>query len=343
VVIGWYVHHYGFGHVARFLAVHPHLRGPVRAFSSLPRPTGLGDAVEWIVLADDADTVDQEDGRRFDPRHADPTVRGVLHWAPHDHPGHRARLARIAAGAVDLRAMVVDVSAEVVAFARLLGIRTVAVTQPGERTDAAHALAYDLADRILAPWAHGAVPAGALAARTDRVVWTGGISRYDGRAAAGAGAGGGVGAAADAERSVLFLGRVLDDDVRRDAEGLLAAAGWRTHAVGHDALSRVDDPWPLLTSHTVVVSAAGQNSIADLAAAGARAVVVAQDRPFDEQRHTACALHRWGLARVAPEGVDAAGIVALVEAAATDEPDWSRWQVAGAAERAAESIEAMLP
>ncbi|MGL1316116.1 hypothetical protein ACSTLB_00220, partial [Vibrio parahaemolyticus] len=79
------------------------------------------------------------------------------------------------------------------------------------------------------------------------------------------------------------------------------------------------------------------------AAAGARAVVVAQDRPFDEQRHTACALHRWGLARVAPEGVDAAGILALVDAAASDEPDWSRWQVVGAAQRAAEAVEAMLP
>lgn len=347
MVIGWYVHHHGFGHVARFLAVHPHVRGPVRAFSSLPRPAGLGDAVEWIVLPEDADTVEHEDGRRFDPRHADPTVRGALHWAPHDHPGHRARLARIAAGAGDLRAMVVDVSAEVVAFARLLGLRTIAVTQPGERTDAAHALAYDLADRILAPWAHGAVPAGALATRTDRVVWTGGISRYDGRGAGFRGAGGarglGAGEGAPAERSVLFLGRVLDDDVRRDAEELLAAAGWRTRAVGHDAATRIDDPWPLVTSHTVVVSAAGQNSVADLAAAGARAVVVAQDRPFDEQRHTACALHRWGLARVAPEGVDAAGILALVEAAAADEPDWSRWQVAGAAQRAAESIEAMLP
>ncbi|KZE39445.1 glycosyltransferase [Microbacterium sp. T32] len=333
MVIGWYVHHHGFGHVARFLAVHPHLRGPVRAFSSLPRPAALADDVEWVVLPDDADAVEREDGSRFDPRHADPTVRGALHWAPHDHPGHRARLARIAAGAADLRAMVVDVSAEVVAFARLLGLRTIAVTQPGERTDAAHALAYDLADRILAPWAHGAVPAGALAARTDRVVWTGGISRYDGRGAT----------TPDAGRTVLFLGRVLDDDVRRDAERLLAAAGWRTHAVGHDADSRIDDPWPLVTSHTVVVSAAGQNSIADLAAAGARAVVVAQDRPFDEQRHTACALHRWGLARVAPEGVDAAGILALVEAAASDEPDWSRWQVVGAAQRAAEAVEAMLP
>ena len=177
-MIGWYVHHHGYGHVARFLAVQPHLRETVRAFSSLPRPAGLDDGVEWTVLPDDADAIEYDDGTVFDPRAADPTVRGALHWAPHDHPGHRARLALLAGHAADLRAIVVDVSAEVVAFARLLGLRTLAVTQPGERTDAAHALAYDLADRILAPWAHGAVPAGALATRTDRVVWTGGIDRF---------------------------------------------------------------------------------------------------------------------------------------------------------------------
>ncbi|MFM2720212.1 hypothetical protein [Microbacterium mcarthurae (nom. nud.)] len=333
MVIGWYIHHHGYGHVARFRAVHPHLRVPVRVFSSLPRPEGLEGDVEWFELPHDADPVEREDGSLYDPREGDPTVRGALHWAPHDHPGHRARLATIAANAADLHLFVVDVSAEVVAFARLLGLRTLAVTQPGERTDAAHALAYDLADRILAPWAHGAVTASSLTARTDRVVWTGGISRHDGRPTADP----------HGERSVLFLGRVLDEDVRRAAEDLLTAAGWRTSAIGHDLASHVDDPWPLMTSHTVVVSAAGQNSVADLAAAGARAVVVAQDRPFDEQRHTACALHRWNLARVAPEGVDAAGIADLVASAADDDPDWSRWQVSGAAERAAAAIEAMLP
>lgn len=332
-MIGWYVHHHGYGHVARFRAVRPHLHRDVRVFSSLPRPAELEERVEWVVLPHDADTVEQEDGSVCDPRAGDPTVRGALHWAPHDHPGHRARLATIASRSADLRAFVVDVSAEVVAFARLLGLRTLAVTQPGERTDAAHALAYDLADRILAPWAHGAVSATALAARADRVVWTGGISRYDGRTADDA----------RADRSVLFLGRALEDRVRDEAVARLTADGWRVRAIGHDSASRIDDPWPLLASSTVVVSAAGQNSVADLAAAGARAVVVAQDRPFDEQRATADALERWTLARVAPDDVDAAGIVALVEAAAGDAPDWSRWQVAGAARRAAEAVEAMVP
>lgn len=335
MVIGWYIHHHGFGHVSRFLAVQPHLRTPAVALSSMPRPAGLPAHVDWVVLPPDADRFDGPDGTRIDPRDADPTVRGLLHWAPLGHPGHRARLARIAAIAVerDLETFVVDVSAEVVAFVRLLGLRTVAVTQPGARTDPAHALAYDLADAIVAPWAEGAVPATSLQRCLDRVIWTGGISRFDGRPAAGP----------VEERHVLLLGRVLHPSVCDEAVRLLHDRGWTVTSVGHDDAARVDDPWPLLTRSTVVVSAAGQNSVADLAASGARAVVIAQERPFDEQHATAEALERWGLARRVDDDVSAPRLVEIIERAADDTPDWTRWRVAGAARRMAEAIEGMRP
>lgn len=334
-MIGWYVHHHGFGHVSRFLAVQPHLRDSVIAFSSMPRPAALAGDVEWVLLPEDADAFEGRDGRRVDPRDADPTVRGHLHWAPHGHPGHRARLAAIATAAVEreLETFVVDVSAEVVAFARLLGLRTVAVTQPGVRVDPAHVLAYDLADRIVAPWPEGAVPAPGLSLHGDRVTWTGGISRFDGRPASESTDG----------RQVLLLGRVLRPGVRDHAARLLRERGWTVTSVGHDDTSRVDDPWPLLTRSTVVVSAAGQNSVADLAASGARAVVIAQDRPFDEQHATADALVAWGLARQAEETVSASDLADLVERAADDIPDWTRWRIAGAAQRMADAIEGALP
>ncbi len=331
MVIGWYVHHHGFGHVSRFLAVQPHLRTPVVAFSSMPRPAGLGSDVEWIELPPDADAFEGPEGRPIDPRDSDPTVRGRLHWAPRGHPGHRARLATIAATATErgFESFVVDVSAEVVAFTRLLGLRTVAVTQPGERTDPAHVLAYDLADRIVAPWPHGAVPATGLSPHLDRVTWTGGISRFDGRAVT----------APREERRVLLLGRVLPSAVRDETARLLAHRGWDVSSVGHDDTSRVDDPWPLLTRSTVIVSAAGQNSVADLAASDSRAVVIAQERPFDEQHTTAAALAAWGLARRADEDVAPRDLVDLIERAADDTPDWTRWRVAGAARRMADAID----
>lgn len=340
-MIGWYVHHHGFGHVTRMRAVQPHLTEPVTVFSSLAAPDGLPADVTWIRLEDDADPIPTPDGGRIDPAHRDPTAGGALHWAPLGHPGHRARLATIAGWIAenDVSAFVVDVSVEVTAFVRLLGVRTVVMAQPGDRTDAPHRLAHDLADRIVAPWAEGVIDAAALRERGDRVTYVGGISRFDGRApvADGGNAVGGGG------KRVLFLGRTLDDERVDATVAGLHARGWRADlagARGYDA--RVDDVWSALGRSHVVVSAAGQNSIADLAAAGAAAVVIAQDRPFDEQRHTARVLAARGLALTAPDTVSPDALVDLIEraaASASGATDWTTWRVDGAARRAARAIE----
>ena len=90
----------------------------------------------------------------------------------------------------------------------------------------------------------------------------------------------------------------------------------------------------------VVVGWAGQNSIADLAAADASAVIVPQERPFAEQLETALAVDRAGLAVVATTWPSAAAWPELIERAAHLRPDWSRWEVRGAAARAAAAIDA---
>jgi hypothetical protein len=328
-VIGWYVHHHGHGHLTRFLAVRPHLREPVTVFSSLAAPAALPPETTWVVLPPDADVTVAPDGATHDPRDADPTANGALHWAPIGHAGHRTRLAAIASWIADAHpaAFVVDVSAEVSAFVRLLGVRTVVVTQPGERTDAAHTLAYDLADRILAPWAPETHRTPSLDARGERVVRVGGISRHDGRGAPWA----------RDPRRVLFLGRMLPPDhLARTAE-LLRTAGWQVELAG-TADDRVDDVWPLLCRSAVVVTAAGQNSIADAAAAGIPAVVIPQERPFDEQHHTARVVAALGCATVPAGDPSPHELVSLIEQAAAEPADRSVWQVSGAAARAAAVI-----
>ena len=101
----------------------------------------------------------------------------------------------------------------------------------------------------------------------------------------------------------------------------------------------VEDPFALLSAAEVVVTAAGQNAIADLAALGARAVVIPQERPFEEQQATARVLRDAGLA-VVPDGVPAVEDWAgLIERARELRPDWQRWGAAGAAALAAHVIE----
>ncbi len=58
------------------------------------------------------------------------------------------------------------------------------------------------------------------------------------------------------------------------------------------------DAWALLQDADVVVTHGGQNALAEVAAARRPAVVVPQDRPYDEQRANAAALDRGGLALV---------------------------------------------
>jgi hypothetical protein len=324
-VLGWYIHHHGGGHLARMLAVRPHLDARVICFSSLPRPDRLPPDTEWVLLPRDDS---QEDGLGgADPE--DPTVGGLLHWAPLRHRGHRARLASIAAIAAEqaLAAIVVDVSVEVVLFARLLGVPVVVIAQPGARDDEPHALAYRAATRIVAPWPRAAMTPRHLRSVEDKLVFVGGISRFDGREPHPRG------------RSIVLLagqgGSNVSDAEVADAAGadewvLLGRGEWR------------QDPWPAIASADVVVSWAGQNAVADIAAAGARAVVIPQERPFDEQRATAAALERAGLAVVEPVWPAAERWLEVLERARSLRPDWGQWDTAGAALRAATAITGVI-
>ncbi len=331
-LIGWYVHHHGRGHVTRLLAVLPHLDADVVCFSSLPRPDALPQHCTWVRL--DRDDEVPEGGPR--PDESDPTADGLLHWAPLGHVGHRARLATIAETLARRRidTMVVDVSAEVVLLARLLGVATVVMAQPGRRDDTPHTLAFRAASRIIAPWPAGLLDLEHLRPVQDKVVHTGGISRFEGRDRPSPGG----------ERSgVLLLGGAGGTAVSVEAIEVAAQASgrpWTSLGAGAGSVW-ADDPWDALCRAEVVVSWAGQNAVADLAAVGAKAVVVPQERPFEEQATTAQALQRAGLAIVPDGWPDPAEWPGLLDRAATLDPDWDRWQVAGAARRAAAVIEAV--
>nr|WP_228498266.1 glycosyltransferase [Plantibacter sp. VKM Ac-2876] len=314
------------------LAVAPHLDADIVCFSSFPEPVGLPSNCSWVVLDWDDDVPDGASP----PDDCDPTAEGLLHWAPIGHAGHRARLATIAAALAQqqMDAMVVDVSVEVVLLARLLGVPTVVMAQPGHRDDEPHALAFRAASTIIAPWPHGLLDLEHLRPVRDKVVYTGGISRFEGRERTSAEAG---------RSGVLLLAGAGGSTVSRDAvEEAVRASGrdWTSLGTGAGSVW-TDDPWDALCRAEVVVSWAGQNAIADLAAAGVTAVVVPQERPFDEQMSTARALEANELAVVRASWPDAADWPAVLEQAAELDPDWSRWQVAGAARRAAEAIEAV--
>jgi hypothetical protein len=330
--VAWYVHHHGQGHLGRLRAIAPHLDADVVCFSSLPEPADLPAHCTWVRLERD----DAVEPGHPEPALSAPTAHGLLHWAPLQHGGHRGRLVRMAAEvhARGVTAFVVDVSVEVTLFARLLGIPPVLVAQPGVRDDEPHTLGLRAAERVLAPWPDDLVAAAHLDPVRDRTVFTGGISRFDGREPA------------DGARSgvLLLSGRGGTDVGPAQVEAAARATPDRRWTLlgapaGGDGTGWTDDPWAALTAAEAVVAWAGQNSVADLAVAGARAVVVPQPRPFDEQVTTGRALARAGLAVVEPSWPAADRWPEVLERADALEPDWSRWRTAGAAARAAEAID----
>lgn len=317
-MIGLYAHHQGAGHLTRCRAV----------------ATALAPEHEAVILSShpEADIVLPLDAPAAPD--AGETAHGALHWAPQATPGYTERMAMIADWIRTERpeAVHVDLSVEVTALVRLLGTPTTVQALPGVREDAPHALGYRLADRIIAAWPDWTPLPRHLSEDAARVRRVGGISRFDGRAPAGP---------RTRDAAILLGGGGQDGspDYWREV-GRLAGQrlGGSCRMLGLDEW--VQDPFEVLSTAALVISAAGQNSIADLAAAGARAVVVPQQRPFQEQEATGSVLAGAGLA-VVPErtGLPELGQwPELIERALALEPDWRQWQIEGAAARSAAAI-----
>ncbi|MER6770136.1 glycosyltransferase [Streptomyces bacillaris] len=297
--------------------------------SSLPPPDDWPGP--WVRLPRD----DDGDPAAF----GDVTAGGRLHWAPVLHAGLRERMARIAEwiAATSPALLVSDVSVEVALLARLLGTPTAVVAMRGERTDPPHRTAYDLAALLLAPWPSALPEPGWPRHWSAKTVHTGAFSRFDGRPPAQ------EGGEREGPRRVLLLmgsgGR--DISAAEVTEAQAATPDWQWTTLGGPDGRWSTDPWPALCSADVVVTHAGQNALAECAAARRPALVVPQERPFGEQAATGRALMRGQLALVTPRWPHAGDWAALLEQAhAHGGERWSRWAPGDGAARAARALAA---
>ncbi|XVX20798.1 glycosyltransferase [Actinomycetota bacterium] len=319
-MIGYYVHHVGAGHRVRAGVIAKALAD--RGQEVVMLGSGLDGRPGVVPLArDDAGPP------AADPTSADPTAGGALHWAPLHDEGLADRMAAISAWIAHHRprALVVDVSVEVALLARLHGIPTVVVAQPGDRRDDAHQLGYRTAARILAPWPDVVSPCHGLGPWQDKVRATGGISRWSDIPA-------GQWPRSDPPRRGLVLGgRESSPEWLTGLERDLPEVAWETLGGQH----WVEDPGEQLREADVIATHAGQNAVADVAAVGAPAVVVADERPHGEQVALARALDEAGLCAVHKPGAGWRQDIAL---ALERRGRWDAWQTAGAPERAADVI-----
>ncbi|MDN4172581.1 glycosyltransferase [Nocardioides sp. SOB77] len=324
--IGYYVHHVGRGHLHRATSVAAELtRGgaEVTGLSTLPRPAGWPGP--WVELARDDGPVDPVRDR------AD--AGGRLHWVPLHHGGLRARGAAISAWIADAapRAVVVDVSVEVCLLVRLHGVPVVSAVLPGVRDDAAHLLGADVADALLAFWPAGATGMVRPASLEQRVTAVGGLARYA------------VAEPAPRPPGPLRVTYLAGSGGHELDPRLLDAAreqtpDWSWTVLGGTA-PWVDDPRAAIAEADVVVTHAGQNALAEVAALRRPAVVVPQDRPHEEQRTTARVLGAGAWPALALESLPPTGWAALLDRARDlDGAAWADWCDGGAAARAAAEV-----
>ena len=315
-MIGWYVHSQGLGHLHRLRSITAHLQTPVTVLSSLPKPADWQG--EWVELAEDLPLGDDRDA----------CAGGTLHWAPRHHPGLLDRGAQVAAWVARARPtlVVVDVSVEVAVLVRTLGVPVVLAAMRGDRMDRAHRTAYDLAEALLAPWPQS-LPEPWPREWTQKCWHVGGLSRLDDRVAD---------LPPGSRRVVLLWGRggseVSAADIRAAAG---QTPGWTWDVVGLPGAAWVEDPWELLQAADVVVTHAGQNAVAEVAAARRPAVVVPQTRPHGEQLATAKALAAGGLAMVERTWPTQDWSARLERARALDGSRWRQWSDGRGARRAA--------
>lgn len=338
-IIGWYVHHQGFGHAVRFVAV----AEKMRVIAPEVRLVGLGSVPPrgwdggWVGLARDDDPM---------PTDPDPTADGALHWAPLLHRGMQSRSATTAEWLrkSGCRLFVSDVSVEMLLLARLCSVPTVALAMRGVREDRPHALGYDVAEALLAPW-----PASTQEQLPPqwmkKLTAVGSFSRFDDLINDDAQdeQGGSV-------RTVLLLLGNGGHEVSFDAvaEAADATPDWNWRIAGVSAaeanvstrenltfLGYVENVWQELQESSVVVGPCGTGSVGEVAAARRPFIALPQERPFDEQLVQASILERAGLVDVIrqwPPSSEWDGL--LTKAATRSGLEWTPYNDGRGAERA---------
>ncbi|WP_436717807.1 glycosyl transferase family 28 protein [Roseiconus lacunae] len=300
--IGFYVHYHGMGHKRRTEAILRHLKVPSSVITSR-----LGDLdwkganlLEVIEIACDIDDVSFEGAARSQDVPA-------LHYAPLWTDSITRRVAEYTAWLSRTKPdlMVVDVSAEISMLTRLASIPQVVVRQHGDRRDPAHLNAYAAAEALLAPFPRCMEDELTPDWVIDKSVYLSGFSAHN-----------------DDDKTVSFSRPTIvvmfgkggtDSQASRLAEAATAVSDFDWVVVGKEkppAMTQpmnlryvgwTDQPLKYVRAATMVVSAAGHNSVMELGRERARFIAIAEERPFDEQRRKVHILNRERLAVGVPQ------------------------------------------
>ena len=236
-----------------------------------------------------------------------------FHYAPYYSASYRQRAVAIAewVGKTNPTAVIVDVSAELTQYFRLLGVPVIGVRQHGERTDYPHLAGYDAAYKLLAPFPqvleYGAVPHWIQ----DKTIYTPGFSRYSDRMSSKAGARKKLNITPQQQVVVVLNGRGGGKHpLAKIVAAAFATPEWLWLVVGNverkgavlDNVSLIgwcEDTYPYLKAADVAIASGGHNTVMEIGTARIPFLCIPEFRPFAEQEIKAQLLAKLGLCLVA--------------------------------------------
>lgn len=293
--ISYYAHHMGSGHLRHARKILDSGLFEVQVASTGARNENLLPAhTNYVSLPPDVSAGSV----------ARPVTGGYLHYAPTgSHIVDRFATLNQAWQWFGPEVVMVDVSVEVALFAKLSGYRVALRRMPGTRTDPAHVLAYDTADALFAyyperledplhlqKYGHKShylavpePPRPGLKPETTNTALTHGFSK----------------------RPTVVVQTSLGASIGQAAiiRAARATPQWTWHVLGcvHDDGGQlpenlqlhavVPNPEAWMAEATVVITSAGHNAVVAAAAAQRPVLIIAEERPFDEQRCFAQMLH----------------------------------------------------
>lgn len=204
--------------------------------------------------------------------------------------------------------VVVDVSAEITQYFRLLGIPVISVRQHGNRNDSAHLSGYDAAYKLLAPYPESLESASVPFWVKQKTIYVPGFSRYSGRILSKSEARKKLGI--DEQQKVVLVLKGKGGE-KHCLESISEAAKftpeWKWLIVGPVDINSNElpenvscegwqkDTFPYLKAADVVIASAGHNTVMEIAKAQIPFLCIPEERPFNEQQVKAQVLENMGL------------------------------------------------
>lgn len=249
--------------------------------------------------------------------------------------------------------VVVDVSAEITQYFRLLGIPVISMLQHGDRNDSAHRSGYDAAYKLLAPYPKVLESASKPVWVREKTIYVPGFSRYSGRILSKWQARKKLGISASQKVVLVLKGKGGDKHCLASiSEAAKTTPEWLWYIVGpiqtnsHELPKNISiegwqqDTFVYLKAADVAIASAGHNTTMEIAQAQIPFLCIPEERPFNEQKVKAKLLEKMGLCinkDCFPQSNDARNL--LEKLLKIDTSKWQNIVSADGAEKAANAIE----